>query len=90
MDFGTIRANLEGGQNYLDSQDVLKDVECIWENCLRYNNKGDYVVDLMKRVKKNFTKLWTEAGLFSIPSTSNVGECFKGVIYCISLGFDCN
>lgn len=67
MDFGTICSNLENGVKYLNSKDVYKDVELIWNNCFKYNNKGDYVVDLMKRVKKNFTKNWTAAGLYSEP-----------------------
>ncbi|KAK1385909.1 Bromo domain-containing protein [Heracleum sosnowskyi] len=67
MDFGTICSNLENGVKYLNSKDVYKDVELIWNNCFKYNNKGDYVVDLMKRVKKNFTKNWTAAGLYSDP-----------------------
>ncbi|KAL1831737.1 hypothetical protein ACET3Z_001388 [Daucus carota] len=67
MDFGTICSNLESGVKYSNSKDVYKDVELIWNNCFKYNNKGDYVVDLMKRVKKNFTKYWTSAGLYSEP-----------------------
>ncbi|KAK9286209.1 hypothetical protein L1049_014594 [Liquidambar formosana] len=65
MDFGTIFCNLENGVKYMNSEDVFKDVQYIWENCYKYNNKGDYIVDLMKRVKKNFTKYWTAAGLYS-------------------------
>lgn len=63
MDFGTIRKDLEHGQKYLNSKDVFKDVQFIWENCYKYNNKGDYILDLMKRVKRNFMKYWTAAGL---------------------------
>ncbi|KAF5952052.1 hypothetical protein HYC85_009996 [Camellia sinensis] len=59
MDFGTICSNLESGVKYMNSEDVFKDVQYIWENCYKYNNKGDYVVELMKRVKKNFSKYWT-------------------------------
>lgn len=64
MDFGTICRELEHGSKYLNSEGVYKDVQLIWENCYKYNNKGDYIVDLMKRVKKNFTKYWMAAGLF--------------------------
>ncbi|ONK54800.1 uncharacterized protein A4U43_UnF11190 [Asparagus officinalis] len=64
MDFGTICHRLEHGYKYMNSEDVFKDVQFIWENCYKYNNKGDYVVDLMKRVKKNFMKYWMAAGLF--------------------------
>ncbi|VFQ89641.1 unnamed protein product [Cuscuta campestris] len=65
MDFGTIRGNLESGVKYLNSEDVYKDVQCIWDNCYKYNNKGDLVLDLMKRVKKNFSKYWIASGLYS-------------------------
>ncbi|KAF5731812.1 bromodomain-containing protein 3 [Tripterygium wilfordii] len=65
MDFGTICSNIERCNKYMNSEDVFKDVQYIWENCYRYNNKGDYIVDLMKRVKKNFMKYWTGAGLYT-------------------------
>ncbi|KAL4183994.1 hypothetical protein AMTRI_Chr11g157800 [Amborella trichopoda] len=63
MDFGTICDSLEQGTKYMNSQDVFKDVQIIWDNCYRYNSKGDYILDLMKRVKKSFTKYWAAAGL---------------------------
>ncbi|KAK6157031.1 hypothetical protein DH2020_011279 [Rehmannia glutinosa] len=71
MDFGTICSNLEKGVKYKNSEDVFKDVQYIWNNCYKYNNKGDYIVELMKRVKKNFTKYWTAVGLFNDQSQEN-------------------
>ncbi|GKD08985.1 ankyrin repeat, bromo and BTB domain-containing protein, partial [Tanacetum coccineum] len=65
MDFGTICNNLENGLKYKNSEDVYKDVEYIWGNCYKYNSKGDYILELMKRVKKNFSKCWSAAGLYS-------------------------
>ncbi|KAL3839315.1 hypothetical protein ACJIZ3_023906 [Penstemon smallii] len=65
MDFGTICSNLEKGVRYMNSEDVLKDVQYIWDNCYKYNKKGDYIVDLMERVKKKFTKYWTAVCLFN-------------------------
>jgi len=65
MDFGTICNNFEKGNKYMNSEDVYKDVNYIWNNCSKYNKKGDYIVDLMKRVKKNFMKYWTSAGLYT-------------------------
>ncbi|XP_060962269.1 uncharacterized protein LOC133029028 [Cannabis sativa] len=65
MDFGTICSNLESGVKYSNSEDVFKDVQFIWGNCYKYNNKGDYILELLKRVKKIFTKYWTTAGLYS-------------------------
>ncbi|XP_072965006.1 uncharacterized protein [Typha angustifolia] len=64
MDFGTICHDLEQGQKYMNSEDVYKDVQFIWQNCYKYNKKGDYIVDLMKRVKKNFMKYWLAEGLY--------------------------
>ncbi|XP_050209653.1 uncharacterized protein LOC126660288 isoform X2 [Mercurialis annua] len=63
MDFGTICNNLENGVKYMNSDDVYKDVEYIWENCRKFNKKGDYIMYLLKRVKKKFMKSWTAAGL---------------------------
>ncbi|CAI9294227.1 unnamed protein product [Lactuca saligna] len=65
MDFGTICSNLEKGLKYMNSEDVYMDVQYIWENCYKYNNKGDYILELMKRVKKNFSKYWSAAGLYN-------------------------
>lgn len=65
MDFGTICNNLEKGLKYMNSEDVYMDVQYIWENCYKYNNKGDYILELMKRVKKNFSKYWSAAGLYN-------------------------
>ncbi|CAA7047188.1 unnamed protein product [Microthlaspi erraticum] len=69
MDFGTICSNFEKGKIYMNSEDVYKDVQYIWNNCSKYNKKGDYIVDLMKRVKKNFMKYWTSAGLYTEQSS---------------------
>lgn len=65
MDFGTICTNLEKGEKYKNSKDVYKDVQFIWDNCSKYNNKGDAIIDLMRRVKKNFMKYWTAASLYT-------------------------
>ncbi|XP_061375996.1 uncharacterized protein LOC133318070 [Gastrolobium bilobum] len=64
MDFGTVCNNIEKNDKYMNSEDVFKDVQYIWDNCYKYNNKGDYILDLMRRVKKNFMKYWTAAGLY--------------------------
>ncbi|XP_028079211.1 bromodomain-containing factor 1-like [Camellia sinensis] len=64
MDFGTICKNLENGVRYKNSKDVFGDVQYVWENCSKYNGEGHHISELMKRVKKNFTKYWTEAGLY--------------------------
>lgn len=74
MDFGTICRNLEKNEKYMNSEDVFKDVQYIWDNCYKYNNKGDYILDLMRRVKKNFMKYWTAAGLYSEQPKGTKGE----------------
>ncbi|KAE9599371.1 putative chromatin remodeler Bromodomain family [Lupinus albus] len=68
MDFGTICRRLENNEKYMNSEDVFKDVQYIWDNCYKYNNKGDYILDLMRRVKKNFMKYWASVGLYTEPS----------------------
>ncbi|PWS22611.1 hypothetical protein DKP78_17485, partial [Enterococcus faecium] len=37
MDFGTICQNLESGDKYMNSEDVFKDVQFIWDICTKYN-----------------------------------------------------
>ncbi|CAL1385593.1 unnamed protein product [Linum trigynum] len=73
MDFGTICSNIEKGGKYMNSEDVYKDVQYIWGNCYKYNNKGDYILDLMRRVKKNFMKYWSAAGLYTGQSGGTSG-----------------
>ncbi|XP_039056830.1 uncharacterized protein LOC120199931 isoform X3 [Hibiscus syriacus] len=63
MDFGTICCNLENSTKYMNAEDVFNDVQYIWENCCKSNKKGEYIVYLMKRVKKKFMKYWIAAGL---------------------------
>ncbi|XP_062191182.1 uncharacterized protein LOC133894977 [Phragmites australis] len=65
MDFGTICQDLERGNKYMNSEDVYKDVQFIWDNCTKYNSKGDYIIELMKRVKKAFMKNWLAASLYT-------------------------
>lgn len=81
MDFGTIYSNLENGVKYMNSEGVYKDVQYIWENCNKYNNKGDYILDLMRRVKKNFMKYWTSAGLYVEQPHGNKGETFAFMVF---------
>ncbi|KAB1997779.1 hypothetical protein ES319_D12G046900v1 [Gossypium barbadense] len=78
MDFGMICSNLESSIKYLNSEDVFNDVQYIWENCCKCNKKGEYIVYLMKRVKKKFMKYWTAAGLSIKQSRQiNVGPSYK-------------
>lgn len=65
MDLGTVCKNLERGGKYRGSQDVYEDVQLVWTNCRIYNQKGDPILELLARVKKNFMKYWTAAGLYT-------------------------
>ncbi|OMO92267.1 hypothetical protein COLO4_17726 [Corchorus olitorius] len=77
MDFGTICSNLENGIKYMNSGDVFNDAQYIWENCLKCCKKGEYIVYLMKLVKKKFMKYWTAAGLSTEQSRkTNVGNLY--------------
>lgn len=77
MDFGTICKNLENGVKYVNSEDVFKDVQLIWENCCKYNKKGNYILELMKRVKKNFMKFWAAAKLYMEQPQAISGEALN-------------
>lgn len=71
MDLGTICKNLERGGKYRSSRDVYEDVQLVWMNCRIYNQKGDPILELLARVKKNFMKYWTAAGLYTEKSPAN-------------------
>ncbi|KAE8727245.1 Detected protein of unknown function [Hibiscus syriacus] len=73
MDFGTICCNLENSTKYMNAEDVFNDVQYIWENCCKSNKKGEYIVYLMKRVKKKFMKYWIAAGL-SIEQSRKIND----------------
>ncbi|KAM7251141.1 hypothetical protein ACFE04_023024 [Oxalis oulophora] len=81
MDFGTVCSNIERGDKYKNSEDVFKDVQYIWDNCYKYNNKGDYILDLMRRVKKNFMKYWAAAGMFIFLMQDAETESGQGKIH---------
>ncbi|KAJ6394894.1 hypothetical protein OIU77_023997 [Salix suchowensis] len=79
MDFGTICSNLEKGDMYMNSKDVYKDVKYIWDNCFKYNSKGDYILDLMKRVRKNFYEVQKRKSVFYI--IQRLLQCFFGWLF---------
>lgn len=58
----------------MNSADVFKDVQYIWYNCVKYNKKGDYILELMKRVKAPFMKYWKAAGLQTAQSPPIIGK----------------
>ena len=51
---------------------VKADVDLIWENCLNYNSRDsdEPVREICNEVKKEFERLWAEAGLGSHPKHS--------------------
>ncbi|GMI70634.1 hypothetical protein HRI_000732700 [Hibiscus trionum] len=73
MDFGTICHNLENSTKYMNAEDAFNDVQYVWENCCKCNKKGEYIVYLMKRVKKKFMKYWIAAGL-SIEQSRKIND----------------
>lgn len=77
MDFNTICSNLQNNVKYMNSEEVLKDVKCIWKNCFKYNKKGEYIVYLAKRVEKKFMKYWIAAGLYNKPSRKSHENLFR-------------
>ncbi|KAL3814528.1 hypothetical protein ACJIZ3_015796 [Penstemon smallii] len=74
MDFGTICSKLEKGLEYRNSEDVFKDVLRIWDNCCKYNQEGSHILKIMRRVKNNFMKQWTAAGLYKDQQTISNGH----------------
>lgn len=72
MDFGTIMSRLQEGEkagwkkcHYLKTENVLRDVQLVFDNCFAYNDgPGDEVTrELCSEVKANFEKRWREASL---------------------------
>ena len=72
MDFGTIMSRLQEGEkagwkkcHYLKTENVLRDVKLVFDNCFAYNDgPGDEVTrELCSEVKANFEKRWREASL---------------------------
>ena len=72
MDFGTIMSRLQEGEkagwkkcHYLKTEDVLRDVQLVFDNCFAYNDGpgDDLTRELCSEVKANFEKRWREASL---------------------------
>jgi len=82
MDFGTICNHLENGTKYKNSENVFKDVQCIWKNCYNYYNEGNFVLDLMKRVEAKFMTYWTAAGLSSKEPGTSSSKGFTLLLFC--------
>ncbi|GMY13755.1 transcription factor gte1 [Fagus crenata] len=81
MDFGTICSNLQNGSKYMNSEDVFKDVQFIWRHWCKYSNKGDYVLELMRCVKKKFMKYWIAAGLYNEQTRKTNGHSLPPMHY---------
>ncbi|KAF2320050.1 hypothetical protein GH714_022550 [Hevea brasiliensis] len=72
MDFGTICRNLEKDDKYMNSEDVYKIFNSFGTTVITIIVKVT-IYDLMRRVKKNFMKYWTAAGLFTKQSRGSSG-----------------
>lgn len=76
-DLGTILADcersLDEGEPYRDAASILKDVQLVWSNCLRYNDRPEDapIVDICKFSQKIFLREWRKAGL---PGISGVAS----------------
>lgn len=62
MDFGTISNRLQAGK-YRSPDQVLRDVELIWNNCLLYNGPDHAVTKDAFKSRASFEKQWTNQGL---------------------------
>ncbi|XLR00127.1 hypothetical protein S83_066325, partial [Arachis hypogaea] len=74
--------NLVKRDKYINSKDVYKDVQYIWDNCYKYDNKGDDILDHMRRVKKKCMMYWTAARLYyELPKgTKGVTSVYPSII----------
>jgi hypothetical protein len=68
-DLGTILADIDGSIDgegpYHTATDVLRDVQLVWSNCFRYNDRPEDapIVDQCKASQKVFLREWKKAGL---------------------------
>jgi len=89
-DLGTILSDLENSINgdgpYQAPEDILIDVELVWQNCLLYNNRPEdkSIVNICKKTSKLFTREWKKAGLSGRTSASAVRQ------FAETLGSDSN
>lgn len=74
-DLGTVLEDLDksikGAGPYRNAKDVFRDVQLIWSNCRRYNNRPEDkpIVDICRYSSKLFNEEWRKAGLL-VPSVS--------------------
>lgn len=60
MDLGTIKNKLETNQ-YSNSEEVLKDVQLVWRNAYKYNQKNSQIYKYAKQLSKEFENLINQA-----------------------------
>jgi hypothetical protein len=56
MDLGTIQTKLSNGE-YLYVEDMIDDIQLIWDNCKTYNLPGSVTLDLFKWIYNIADKL---------------------------------
>jgi hypothetical protein len=52
MDFATIKTALVKGGKYMTFDDVIADVQLIWDNCKTYNMAGSEIYKLAEYMEK--------------------------------------
>jgi hypothetical protein len=73
-DLGTVLADIDksikGAGPYRDAKDVFRDVQLIWSNCRRYNNRPEDkpIVEICRHSSDWFNEEWRKAGLV-VPSS---------------------
>ena len=56
MDLSTVYNKLEE-QQYKTVEEVLDDIQLIWDNCKTYNQKGWWIYDLADKLQRLFKKM---------------------------------
>jgi hypothetical protein len=56
MDLGTIRKNLEQSK-YYTSEEVVRDIQLVWRNAFKYNNKNSDAHKYAKELSKEFDSM---------------------------------
>lgn len=75
MDLGTISSKLQQGK-YRSPNEILEDVELIWDNARRYNGPSHEVTKAAELSALAFAKIWTSAGLHGLEEEASKTNSF--------------
>jgi hypothetical protein len=70
MDLTTIKKNLKASK-YSNVQEVLDDIQLIWDNCKKYNIEGSDIYKIAQHCEKNTKKIIEK--VFKSGTTQNQG-----------------